>query len=119
MATNWSPFFINNYMVVLIVLNIILIISIIFLVIYLFNNRSNKNDNNTNVCVNCDRDDVEDEIGVDIFKQNKKIKDERVFVGRFVTEEEYQQISKNRRSDISVLMEEVYKEYEHLKELNK
>ena len=103
-------------MVILIVLNIILIICIIFLVIYLFNNRNNKNDKNTSVCVNCDKDDDTD---VDIFKQNKKIKDERVFVGRFVTEEEYQQISKNRRSDISVLMEEVYREYEHLKELNK
>ena len=103
-------------MLILIVLNIILIICIIFLVIYLFNNRNNKNDKNTSVCVNCDKDDETD---VDIFKQNKKIKDERVFVGRFVTEEEYQQISKNRRSDISVLMEEVYREYEHLKELNK
>ncbi|MBO7209994.1 MAG: hypothetical protein J6V44_03155 [Methanobrevibacter sp.] len=82
----------------------------------MFNNRNNKNDKNTSVCVNCDKDDETD---VDIFKQNKKIKDERVFVGRFVTEEEYQQISKNRRSDISVLMEEVYREYEHLKELNK
>jgi hypothetical protein len=103
-------------MVALIVLNIILIICIIFLVVYLFNNRNNKNDKNTGVCVNCDKDDETD---VDIFKQNKKIKDDRVFVGRFVTEEEYQQISKNRRSDISVLMEEVYREYEHLKELNK
>lgn len=103
-------------MVILIVLNIILIICIIFLVVYLFNNRNNKNDKNTSVCVNCDKDVETD---VDIFKQNKKIKDERVFVGRLVTEEEYQQISKNRRSDISVLMEEVYREYEHLKELNK
>lgn len=119
MATNRSPFFINNYMVVLIVLNIILIISIIFLVIYLFNNRNNKNDNNTNVCVNCDKDDVEDGIEVDIFKQNKKIKDERVFVGRFVTEDEYQQMMKNRKSDISILLDEVNSEYEHLKELNK
>ena len=87
--------------------------------IYLFNNRNNKNDKNTNICVNCDKDDVDDEIEVDIFKQNKQIKNERVFVGRFVTEEEYQQISKNRRSDISVLIEEVNREYEHLKELNK
>lgn len=106
-------------MVVLIVLNIILIISIIFLVVYLFNNRDNKNDKNTKVCVNCDKGDIGDEIEVDIFKQNKQIKDERVFVGRFITEEEYQQMSKNRRSDISVLMEEINREYEHLKELNK
>lgn len=86
--------------------------------VYLFNNRDNKNDKNTKVCVNCDKDDVDDEIEVDIFKQNKQIKDKRVFVGRFVTEEEYQQMSKNRRSDISVLMEEINREYEHLKELN-
>ena len=84
--------------------------------VYLFNNRDNKNDKNTKVCVNCDKDD---EIEVDIFKQNKQIKNGRVFVGRFVTEEEYQQMTKNRRSDISVLMEEINREYEHLKELNK
>jgi hypothetical protein len=52
-------------------------------------------------------------------KEKRDPKSERVFVGRFITDEEYQQMSKNRRSDISILMEEVNKEYEHLKELSK
>lgn len=105
-------------MVVLIVLNIILIVAVIFLVIYLI---KNKKDDIKNVYVNCDNSDEDDndEIKCVIHKQNKKIKPERVFVGRFVTDEEYQQMTKNRRSDISILLEEVNKEYEHLKELNK
>ena len=104
-------------MVVLIVLNIILIVAVIFLAVYLI---KNKKDDIKNVCVNCDNDeDDNDEIELDKHKQNKKIKSERVFVGRFVTDEEYQQMTKNRRSDISILLEEVNKEYEHLKELNK
>ena len=105
-------------MVVLIVLNIILIVIVIFFVAYFI---KNKKDDIKNVCVNCDNneEDDNDEIEFDIHKQNKKIKSERVFVGRFVTDEEYQQMTKNRRSDISILLEEVNKEYEHLKELNK
>lgn len=105
-------------MVVLIVLNIILIVAVIFLAVYLI---KNKKDDIKNVCVNCDNSDEDDnyEIELDKHKQNKKIKSERVFVGRFVTEEEYQQMTKNRRSDISILLEEVNKEYEHLKELTK
>jgi FtsZ-interacting cell division protein ZipA len=98
-------------MVVMIILNIILIIALVFLVLYIFK----KNKNSTeNVCVNnkCSVESNED-------NQNNNLNSERVFVGRFVTEEEYQQISKNRRSDISVLIEEVNREYEHLKELNK
>ena len=51
--------------------------------------------------------------------QKKEPKSESVFVGRFITDEEYQQMSKSKRSDISVLLEEVNKEYEYLKELNK
>ena len=51
-------------------------------------------------------------------KQNKKINSEQVFVGRFITDEEYQQMMNNRRSDISILLEEVELEYEHFKELN-
>lgn len=102
-------------MIVLIVLNIILIVAVIFLAVYLI---KNKKDDIKNVCVNCDNDE-DDEVEFDIHKQNKKIKSERVFVGRFVTDEEYQQMTKNRRSDISILLEEVNKEYEHLKELNK
>ena len=37
----------------------------------------------------------------------------------FYSDEEYQQMMKNKRSDISILLDEVDKEYEHLKELNK
>jgi short subunit fatty acids transporter len=105
-------------MVVLIVLNIILIVAVIFLAVYLI---KNKKDDIKNVCVNCDNSDEDDndETECVIHKQNKKIKSEKVFVGRFVTEEEYQQMTKNRKSDISILLEEVNKEYEHLKELNK
>lgn len=105
-------------MVVLIILNIILIVVVIFFAAYFI---KNKKDDIKNVCVNCDNvgEDDSDEIEFDIHKQNKKIKSERVFVGRFVTDEEYQQMTKNRRSDISILLEEVNKEYEHLKELNK
>jgi uncharacterized protein YxeA len=102
-------------MVVLIILNIILIVVVIFFAAYFI---KNKKDDIKNVCVNCDNDDNH-EIEFDTHKQNKKIKSERVFVGRFVTDEEYQQMTKNRRSDISILLEEVNKEYEHLKELNK
>ena len=95
----------------MIILNIILIIALTFLVLYIFK----KNKNSTeNVCVNnkCSVESKED-------NQNNNLNSERVFVGRFVTEEEYQQMTKNRRSDISILLEEVNKEYEHLKELNK
>ena len=42
-----------------------------------------------------------------------------MFEGVFVTDDEYQQMTKNRKSDISILLEEVNREYEHLKELNK
>lgn len=95
-------------MVVLIVLNIILIVMVIFLLLY-------KNNDSKSICINYDYDkNNEGE-----YKQNKKIKIEREFVGRFVTDEEYQQMTKNRRSDISILLEEVNKEYEHFKELNK
>ena len=52
-------------------------------------------------------------------KQKSEPKSERIFEGRFITDEEYQRMTKFKRSDISVLMEEIDKEYEHLKELNK
>ena len=46
--------------------------------------------------------------------------DELVDVGKLnITEDEYQQMMKNRKSDIAILLEEVNSEYEHLKELNK
>lgn len=95
----------------MIILNIVLIIALIFLVLYIFK----KNKNGTeNVCVNnnCSVESNED-------NQNNNLNSERVFVGRFVTEEEYQQMMKNRKSDISILLDEVNSEYEHLKELNK
>lgn len=95
----------------MIILNIVLIIALIFLVLYIFK----KNKNGTeNVCVNnnCSVESNED-------NQNNNLNSERVFVGRFVTEEEYQQMVKNRKSDISILLDEVNSEYEHLKELNK
>lgn len=97
---------------ILIVLNIILLILLAITVLYLF---KHKKDVVKSVCVN--EDDEEIESGE--HKQIKNINSERVFVGRFVTDEEYQQMIKGRRSDISTLMEEVNKEYEHLKELSK
>ena len=54
-----------------------------------------------------------------IVVHNKISNSEHVFVGRFVTDDEYQQMIKSRKSDISILLEDVDREYEHLKELNK
>ena len=98
-------------MVMLIILNILLIFALIFLVLYLFRN---KKDNDENMWVNnkC-------EVESDEYKQNNNLNSERVFVGRFITDEEYQQMIKNRKSNISILLEEVNSEYEHFKELNK
>ena len=95
----------------MIILNIILIIALTILVLYIFKNNKNSTEN---VCVNnkCSVESDED-------NQNNNLNSERVFVGRFVTEEEYQQMMKNRKSDISILLDEVNSEYEHLKELNK
>jgi short subunit fatty acids transporter len=100
-------------MVVLVILNIILIISLVFLVLYILRN---KNGDTKNVCEN---EDKCDDIKSSKHKQKDKLKSERVFVGRFLTDEEYLQMTKYKRSDISILLEEVDKEYEHLKELNK
>jgi uncharacterized membrane protein len=98
-------------MIVMIILNIILIIALTILVLYIFKNNKNSTEN---VCVNnkCSVESDED-------NQNNNLNSERVFVGRFITEEEYQQMMKNRKSDISILLDEVNSEYEHLKELNK
>ena len=98
-------------MVMLIILNILLILTLIFLLLYLFRN---KKDNDKNICV-----DNKCEVESDEYKQNNNLNSERVFVGRFVTDEEYQQMIKNRKSNISILLEEVNSEYEHFKELNK
>lgn len=103
-------------MVGLIVLNVILIALVIFLALYILNNKGDSK----SVCIdNNDKyfnDTVENKGGK--YKQNKKIKCERVFDGRFVSDEEYQQMIKSRRSYISVLLENIDKEYEYLKELN-
>ena len=99
-------------MILLICLNILLILTLIFLVLYLFRN---KKDNGENVCVDNNKCYVES----GEHKQNNNLNSERVFVGRFVTDEEYQQMMKNRKSDISILLSEVNSEYEHFKELNK
>ena len=98
-------------MVALIILNIILIILLIFLVIYLFRN---KKGDAKNICTNDEECDVE----ICEYEKKKNKKTDRVFEGRFVTDEEYLQIKNSKRSDISILLEEVNSEYEHLKELN-
>ena len=89
----------------MIILNIILIIALTILVLYIFKNNKNSTEN---VCVNnkCSVESNED-------NQNNNLNSERVFVGRFVTEEEYQQMMKSRKSDISILLDEVNSEYEH------
>lgn len=100
-------------MVVLVILNIILIILLTVLVIYLFRNKKEKVESKC-VCTN-DRENIE--IKRVEHKQNKKINSDRVFDGRFVTDEEYQQMIKSRKSNISILLEDVNREYEYLKKL--
>jgi hypothetical protein len=103
-------------MVLLIILNIILIVLILFLLLYFTkNNKYNIKD----VCVNNDKSSETKIYKSDKDKQKTELKSERVFVGRVVSEEEYQQMKKNKKSDISNLMEDINREYEHLKELNK
>lgn len=98
---------------VLIILNIILIVILLTIaILYLFKNRK---DVAKHVCVN----DKCEEIESDEHKQKKNINSERVFVGKFITDDEYQQMMNNRKSDISILLDEVDSEYEYLKELNK
>ena len=100
--------------VALIILNIVLIILLVFFIIYFFN----KNKDVTKK--NCSNDKLytsKNKIKNRIYKNKQK--SERVFVGRFVSDEEYQQMTKNRKSEISILLEELDSEYEHFKELNK
>jgi hypothetical protein len=99
-------------MVALIVLNIIMFILLIFLFIYFLRNKKNIAKNNS-------IDEECDDIECVEYKHNKISNSEHVFVGRFVTDDEYQQMIKSRKSDISILLEDVDREYEHLKELNK
>lgn len=103
-------FFINNYMITLVVLNIILVISLVVLLIYLFGNKKDS----------IKKDSIHvDEIKNINSKKNKKINSDRVFEGRFITDEEYNQMIKLKRNDYAFSFEEVELEYEHLKELNK
>ena len=109
---------------VLIFLNIILIALLIFLLVYLFKNGGKKDitkdvsENSSGYCKNKISDsDVNKILFTSNSDVNKKIKLERVFDGRFVSDEEYQQIIKNKISNISISFEEVEHEYEHLKEL--
>jgi hypothetical protein len=103
----------------LMILNIILIILLIFLIIYIYRNKkyevkcvSKNSIMSNNINVNKEVNKIEKN------NRNKKIEEtERVFEGRFVDDEEYQQIMKNRKSDISILLKELDNEYEHLKEL--
>ena len=111
----WSLFFINIYMVVLlIILNIILIVLFSILIWYII--KSNKHDTKC-VCKD-DNCEINESIKINNEQKNKSNK-ERVFIGRFISDEEYQQMIKNRRSEISILIEELHTEYEHLKEFNK
>lgn len=101
-------------MVILIVLNIILIVAVIFFALYLIKNKKDEEKNVNPVCVDCE---VDDDIEKNKYKRKKESKPERVFIGKFITDEEYHQMTKNRKSDISILLEEVNREYEYLKEL--
>ena len=107
-------------MVILLILNIILIIALGFLLVYLF---YNKKSDVKNICVknDCTKDDECDDTKYVNNVKNKrtKTKPERVFEGRFITDEEYQQMKKNRRSELSILLEELDNEFEHLKKLNR
>ena len=111
-------FFINNYMATtLIILNIILIIIILtILAFYIFRNKKDVIENKKDVIESiCESEDKCCEVDISEHRQNKKIKQDRVFDGRFVTDEEYQQMIKSKRS----LIEELYNEYEHFKELSR
>jgi Ca2+/Na+ antiporter len=102
-------------MVVLIVLNIILIILLAFFVLYIFKSKNKVN----KIDCNDEKQCTIDENKINENKQKNINSEERVFFGRFITDEEYEQMIKNRRSDISILLEDVKNEYKHLKELNK
>jgi uncharacterized protein YxeA len=107
-------------MVALIVLNIILIIVVIFFALYIINN---KKDGGKNVHVDCVVNDInvidENENKKNIHTQKRGHNTERVFVGKIITDEEYQQLSQSTKSEISILKEEIIKEFEYFKELRK
>lgn len=105
-------------MVALIVLNIILIIVVIFFALYIINN---KKDSGKNVHIDCVVNDVNviDENKENTHTQKREHNTERVFVGKIITDEEYQQLSQSTKSEISILKEEIIKEFEYFKELRK
>jgi hypothetical protein len=105
--------------VVLIILNILLIILLTILSLYIIKSNNKKCDNS--VCIKDDEIKINEnsEIVEVNNEQKNNLTSEKVFNGIFITDEKYQQMMKNRRSDISILIEDLYNEYEHLKELNK
>ena len=108
-------------MVVLIVLNIILIIVVIFFALYIINNKKYVG---KNAHVDCVVNDVniidENENKENTHTQKREHNNtERVFVGKIITDEEYQQLSQSTKSEISILKEEIIKEFEYFKELRK
>lgn len=103
-------------MVLLIILNIILIILLLFLILFFV--RNNKSEQK-NICANNNEHCVNKIDKSENHKQKNISNLKKVFVGRFVTDEEYLQMEKNRKSDISIILEDINREYEHLKELNK
>lgn len=105
--------------ILLIFLNIILISLLSILVFYIIktNNISIKGIFKKDNSCRYDRiEEIEEDEEID---NENNLEQERVFVGRVITDEEYQHMVKSRRSDISILMEELQNEYEHLKELSK
>jgi c-di-AMP phosphodiesterase-like protein len=99
-------------MATLIVFNIILIILLIFVLFYIC---INKKDDKKNIQIKNEYDENKKSN----HKQNEKNNLENIFIGRVVTDDEYKQImSERRRSDISILLEDVKHEYEYLKKLN-
>lgn len=124
MATKWVAFFINIYMqILLIILNIILIVLLSIFVFYIIktNNISIKGIFKKNDSCRCDKtkDNDDEKIDDEEIDDEDNSEPQRVFVGKIITDEEYQHIMKSRKSDISILMEDLKKEYEHLKELSK
>ena len=98
-------------MATLIVFNIILIILLIFVLFYIC---MNKKDDKKNIQIK----NESDENKKSNHKQNEKNNLENIFICMVVTDDEYKQIMSERRSDISILLEDVKNEYEYLKKLN-
>jgi hypothetical protein len=102
---------------ILIFLNITLIVLLIILVLYII---KNSNFNIKGLLSKKDKINNIKNIKIEQSIENNLEfnKDERVFVGRFVSDEEYNQIVKNKKSNISILLEDVKREYEYLKKIS-